>query len=126
MPRATEEKKLMKFIKQAMTALLSISLASVGSVSLAQDQDFTQVEIQTVPVTENIYMLTGEGGNIGVSVGDDGVLLIDDQFAPLTTKIEDAVSQISDRSIKFLLNTHWQEIILRLFLGMVLCLTAPS
>lgn len=96
----------MKFVR-AMTALLSINLASIASISLAQDQDFSQVEIQTVPVAENIYMLIGEGGNIGVSAGDDGVLLIDDQFAPLTTKIEDAVSQISDRSIRFLLNTHW-------------------
>ncbi len=97
----------MKFIKQAITALFTISLTSISSTSLAQDQDFSQVEIQTIPVTENIYMLLGEGGNIGVSVGDDGVLLIDDQFAPLTTKIEDAVSQISDRPIQFLLNTHW-------------------
>ncbi len=97
----------MKFVKQVMTAILTLSITSVGSVSLAQDQDFSQVEIQTIPVTENIYMLLGEGGNIGVSVGDDGVLLIDDQYAPLTTKIQDAVSQISDRSIRFLLNTHW-------------------
>ena len=97
----------MKFVKQAMIALLTLSITSVGSVSLAQDQDFSQVEIQTIPVTENIYMLTGEGGNIGVAVGDDGVLLIDDQFAPLTDKIQDAVSQISDQSIRFLLNTHW-------------------
>ena len=97
----------MKFVQQAMTALLSISLTSISSTSIAQEQDFSQVEIQTIPVTENIYMLMGEGGNIGVSVGDDGVLLIDDQFAPLTTKIEAAVSQISDRPIRFLLNTHW-------------------
>ena len=97
----------MKFVKQAMIALLTLSITSVGSVSLAQDQDFSQVEIQTIPVSGNIYMLTGEGGNIGVAVGDDGVLLIDDQFAPLTSKIEDAVSQLSDRPIKFLLNTHW-------------------
>ncbi len=97
----------MKFVTQAMIALLTLSITSVGRVSLAQDQDFSQVEIQTVPVTENIYMLLGEGGNIGVAVGDDGVLLIDDQFAPLTDKIQDAVSQISDRPIKFLLNTHW-------------------
>ncbi|NEP13857.1 MAG: MBL fold metallo-hydrolase [Symploca sp. SIO2C1] len=52
-------------------------------------------------------MLTGEGGNIGVSAGEDGVFLIDDQFAPLTEKIRTAVSAISNQPIRFLLNTHW-------------------
>jgi glyoxylase-like metal-dependent hydrolase (beta-lactamase superfamily II) len=52
-------------------------------------------------------MLVGRGGNIGVSVGEDAVFLVDDQFAPLTRKITDAVKAISDKPIKFLLNTHW-------------------
>ena len=97
----------MRFVKQTMTALLGISIASLGSVSFAQEPDFSKVEIETIPVTENVYMLMGEGGNIGVLAGDDGVLLIDDQYAPLTEKIEAAVAEISDRPISFLLNTHW-------------------
>ncbi len=64
----------MKFKRQAIAALFGMSLASIGSVSLAQDVDFERVEIETIPVTENIYMLTGEGGNIGVATGEDGVL----------------------------------------------------
>jgi glyoxylase-like metal-dependent hydrolase (beta-lactamase superfamily II) len=52
-------------------------------------------------------MLVGNGGNIGVSTGDDVVFLVDDQFAPLTRKIIDAVKGVSDKPIKFLLNTHW-------------------
>jgi glyoxylase-like metal-dependent hydrolase (beta-lactamase superfamily II) len=52
-------------------------------------------------------MLEGEGGNIGVSFGDDGVFLIDDQYAPLTPKIIAAIKSISDKPIRFLLNTHW-------------------
>ena len=97
----------MKFIRQAITVSLSMSFASLGSVSLAQEPDFSQVEIETIPVAENLYMLTGEGGNIGVVTGDDGVLLIDDQYAPLTDKIKAAVSKINEGDIRFLLNTHW-------------------
>lgn len=95
----------MGFVKQVTAALLGLGLFSAAS--LAQEQDFEQVEIQTVPVTDNIYMLLGEGGNIGVSAGDDGVFLIDDQFAPLTAKIQAAIAELSDRPIRFLLNTHW-------------------
>ena len=95
----------MKFIGRA--AIAAIGLLSFSYASVAQDVDFDEVEIETIPVAEDIYMLTGEGGNIGVSVGDDGVLLIDDQFAPLTDKIEAAVDEISDGEIQFLLNTHW-------------------
>ena len=95
----------MKFIKKAAIGLIGI--IGIANASTAQDVDFDQVEIKTIPVAEDIYMLTGEGGNIGVSVGEDGVLLIDDQFAPLTEKIKTAVSEISDGEIQFLLNTHW-------------------
>jgi cyclase len=70
-------------------------------------QDLENVEIETVPVAEGIYMLVGEGGNIGVSVGKDGAFLIDDQFAPLTEKIQAAVSALGDTPIRFILNTHW-------------------
>ena len=69
--------------------------------------DFSTVEIKTEKVAEGIYMLTGRGGNIGVSAGDDGVFVIDDQFAPLTDKIKAAVAAISDKPIRFLLNTHY-------------------
>jgi len=70
-------------------------------------QDFSAVQIETVPVADGIYMLTGRGGNIGVSVGADGVLLIDDQYAPMHEKIVTAIAAITDRPVKMLLNTHW-------------------
>jgi glyoxylase-like metal-dependent hydrolase (beta-lactamase superfamily II) len=73
----------------------------------APTQSFDQVEIKTIPVAEGISMLVGAGGNIGVSAGEDGVLLIDDQYAPLTEKIEAAVAAVSDQPIRFVLNTHW-------------------
>src|SRR5204863_8074887 len=57
--------------------------------------------------TDNVCILEGENGNIGESVGDDGVLLVDDQYAPLTEKILAAIKAISDKPIRFLINTHW-------------------
>ncbi|MCG8635874.1 MAG: MBL fold metallo-hydrolase, partial [Desulfobacterales bacterium] len=75
-------------------------------LSFAQ-QDLSNVQIKTIKVTPRIYMLEGAGGNIGVSTGDNGVFLIDDQYAPLTDKILGAVSKLSDKPVKFLINTHW-------------------
>jgi len=70
-------------------------------------QDYSQVEITTLKLTDNLHMLTGAGGNIGVISGEDGVFLVDDQFAPLTDKIRAAVAAISKESVRFVFNTHW-------------------
>jgi cyclase len=72
-----------------------------------QQQDFSQVEVKSTPVAGNIYMLQGAGGNIGVSAGPDGVLIVDDEFAPLAEKIEAALKQINPGKLKFILNTHF-------------------
>jgi glyoxylase-like metal-dependent hydrolase (beta-lactamase superfamily II) len=81
--------------------------AATMMVSGAAAQDFSKVEIKTTELAKGIYMLTGAGGNMGVSVGDDGVFLIDDQFAPLTAKIKAAIAKLSDKPVKFVINTHW-------------------
>lgn len=70
-------------------------------------QDFDSVEIRTERVAEGVYMLIGQGGNIGVSVGDDGVFVIDDQFAPLTPRILAAIRAITPEAVRFVFNTHW-------------------
>jgi len=70
-------------------------------------QDFSKVEIQAQPLGGTVYMLTGAGGNIGLSVGDEAVFMVDDQFAPLTPKIQEAIAKISPKPVRFLLNTHW-------------------
>ena len=75
----------------------------------AQQRNFERVEIETIQVSDGIYMLMGEGGNIGVSAGEDTVFLIDDQYAPLTEKIKRAVAAISPKPIQFVLNTHWHR-----------------
>ena len=73
----------------------------------AQGQtDYSKVEIKTTKVGGNFYTLEGSGGMIGVLAGPDGVLMVDSQFAPLTDKIVAAVKLISDRPIRFLVNTH--------------------
>ena len=95
---------MFKSIYKLSTALSAIVI-TLSTTAYAQDLE--NVEITTIPVNENIYMLQGEGGNIGVSIGDDGVFLIDDQFAPLTEKIKEAIAEISDEQIRFLINTHW-------------------
>lgn len=68
--------------------------------------DFSKVEIRTTRLSNNLYLLEGQGGTISVLTGPDGVLMVDSQFAPLTDKIIAAVKHISDQPIRFLINTH--------------------
>ena len=75
--------------------------------ALAQQQDFSKVEVKVVPVSGNIYMLQGSGGNIGVSAGSDGLLIVDDEYAPLAEKIRAALKGINPGKLKFVLNTHF-------------------
>jgi glyoxylase-like metal-dependent hydrolase (beta-lactamase superfamily II) len=85
--------------------LLAFVLISFSTFSAAQD--FSKVEIQTIEVADGIYMLVGAGGNIGVSAGKDGILMVDTQFAELTEKIKSAIAEISKGQIRFVLNTNW-------------------
>src|SRR5687767_935807 len=85
--------------------LLFMALVSFAAPVLAQ-RDFSSVEIKVIPVAKNIYMLEGSGGNIGVSIGPDGNLMVDDQFAPLAEKIDAALQKLNPGKLKFLLNTH--------------------
>ena len=86
-----------------MTAVLTVST----TFQLLAQQDFSKVEIKSIEVTKGIYMLTGSGGNMGLCVGEDATFLIDDQYAPLTEKIEGAVREHTNEPIGFVLNTHW-------------------
>ncbi len=85
-----------------------IAVASVCSgLAMGQDQDFSKVEIKVTKVAGSVYMLEGTGGNIGVCVGDDGIVIVDDQFAPLADKIRAALKGISDKPLKYIINTHY-------------------
>ncbi len=66
-----------------------------------------QVKIEAEKVTDQFYVLKGRGGNIGLFVGEDAVFMIDDQFAPLTPKILEAIKKITPKKVDYLVNTHW-------------------
>ncbi len=91
--------------KRLMLSLIVFFVVAFMPILSAQDLD--EVEIKATQVRGNIYMLEGSGGNIGVSIGDDGILMIDDQFAPLAQKIEKTLSELDGGQLRFLLNTHW-------------------
>jgi cyclase len=84
-------------------AVIAIALAFSG---LSQAQDMDDVEIIVHPVSGNVSYIQGSGGNIGLFVGEDGVFLIDDQYAPLTERIVAAIREVSNEPIRFLVNTH--------------------
>jgi cyclase len=86
---------------------LAAALALVPALALAQPQDFSKVQVKTAPVAGNVHMLTGEGGNIAVSVGPDGVLMVDDQFNALAPKIKAAIGKLGKGKLQYVLNTHW-------------------
>lgn len=77
------------------------------AVSVQAQTDWSKIEVKAQKVSGNVYMLEGAGGNIGVSVGDDGILIVDDQYAPLADKIKAALKGIADKKLRFILNTHW-------------------
>jgi cyclase len=91
-------------MRLALTALLA-ALTLVAAP--ARSQDFSKIEVKTVKLTDTVYMLQGAGGNIGVSVGDDAVFLVDDDYAPMTPKVKAAIAAITKKPISFVLNTHW-------------------
>ena len=82
-------------------------MAGAMVLPAANAQDWNAVQIRSEPVQGNIHVLFGAGGNIGVSVGEDGVFIVDDQFAPLTEKIKAAIAELSDKPIRFAINTHF-------------------
>lgn len=84
--------------------LVTLCLAALPLV--AQD-NFDKVQIKVHPVAGSVYMLEGAGGNIGVSIGEDGIVIVDDQFAPLAPKIKAALKGISDKPVRFVINTHY-------------------
>ena len=97
----------MRALRTGFPLLVVSILAAAASPILAQDRDFASVEIASKPIRGGIYLLTGRGGNMAVSAGEDGVFLVDDQYAPLTEKITAAIRQIQDEPVRFVVNTHW-------------------
>ena len=92
---------LMTTVRSAVVAIL------FAAAPLAAQTPLDTVQIRTTPLAAGVYMLTGPGGNIGLAVGDDAVFVVDDQFAPLTPKILAAIAAVTNKPVKFVVNTHW-------------------
>jgi cyclase len=90
-----------------LAALASGAVLFAGAANAQQNVDFSKVEIKTTDLGNKTYMLQGQGGNITVAVGTDGIIMVDSEFAPLHDKIKAAIEKISPLPIKYLINTHY-------------------
>ena len=92
-----------------VVSLAGAALACEQAAVAQHEPDWSKVQIKTTKVSGNIYMLEGQGGNIAASVGEDGIVIVDDQFAPLAEKIQAALKElkITDKPVRFVINTHY-------------------
>ncbi len=97
------------FRRLSMAPVLAAATMLLSRAASAQQQDFSKVQIKATKISGNIYMLEGAGGNIAASVGEDGIVIVDDQFAPLADKIQAALKElkITDKPVRFVINTHY-------------------
>lgn len=89
------------------TRILAVAALAVATTQAAAQAQAPDTTVRTEKVTEGVYVLFGNGGNIGASVGPDGVFIIDDQYAPMTPAIGAALAALSPQPVRFVLNTHW-------------------
>src|ERR1700730_16794642 len=89
------------------TWVLAVAVVLAAFSAAAQDEDLSKVEMKVTKVSGNVYMLQGAGGNIAASVGQDGIVIVDDEFAPLADRIREALKGITDKPVRFVINTHW-------------------
>ena len=91
-------------------SILFACLLFACTLAASQDEDYSKVQVKVTKVAGNVYMLQGaDAGNIGASVGDDGIVLVDDQYAPLAEKIRAALKGITDKPVRFIINTHYHD-----------------
>jgi cyclase len=106
MPIQTSSTSRKTRVLSLAAALVVGAALAVGSAVAQQNQNFDNVTIDTVKVRDNVYMLVGAGGNTTIFTGSEGILVVDTQFAPLSTKILNAIRAISDAPIRYIVNTH--------------------
>src|ERR1700741_2376302 len=96
-------------IFQALAGAVFLAFSSCAISAQGKEPDWSKVQIKVTKVSGNIYMLEGQGGNIAASVGEDGIVIIDDEFAPLADKIQAALKNlgITDKPVRFVINTHY-------------------
>jgi cyclase len=94
-------------MKRLATTILAAAAIAFAGGAHAQRQDFSKVQITTADLGNHAYMLAGQGGNMTVVVGGDGIILVDTEFAPLHDKIRAAIAAISPLPVKYIVNTHY-------------------
>ncbi len=94
-------------MKHVNIKALALALIAPLAAPAAAQSEFDKVEIRAEQIAPGVAVLFGAGGNIGVSHGEDATVIIDDQFAPLSVKIEKAVADLGANPVKYVLNTHW-------------------
>ena len=96
-------------ICRVLACLLLAALCCCRAAAQEKTPDWSTVQIKVTKVSGNIYMLEGQGGNIAASVGEDGIVIVDDEFAPLAEKIQAALKNlgITDKPVRFVINTHY-------------------
>jgi cyclase len=102
----TKRENTMTLSRKSAAMITLLGLMWLLTPASHAQQDFSNVEIVAHHVAGSVYYLQGAGGNIGLSIGEDGVVMIDDQYAPLTDKILAAIRQLNDGEIRFVINTH--------------------
>jgi glyoxylase-like metal-dependent hydrolase (beta-lactamase superfamily II) len=90
-----------------MKTFATLALSACLAAAAHAQQDLSQVEIRSEALADGVHMLTGAGGNLALSIGEDAAFLVDDQFAPLAPRIKAAIARIAARPVRFVLNTHW-------------------
>ncbi len=96
---------------RSLSIALAAALMAAGGALLSTTpvvaQDFSQVQIKTTPLRDGTFLLTGAGGNMVASTGPDGTFLVDDQYAPLSARISEALGKLGRLPVRFIINTHW-------------------
>lgn len=94
-------------MRRSLVTSLLVAASVAAALPLSAQVNYDTVRVRTMPLGSGVHVLFGVGGNIGVSIGKDAVFVVDDQFAPLTPKILAAIRALTDKPVKFVLNTHW-------------------
>lgn len=95
------------FLRRVKRGALLFTAALASGIVTSQQTDFSKVEVRAEQVAPSLYVLFGAGGNIGVLIGDDGTVIIDDQFSQMAPKIGAAIALLTDKPVRFVINTHW-------------------
>src|ERR1700675_2310572 len=94
-------------IRTSLAALAAATVLLSGAAFAQQPVDWDKIQIKTTDLGNKTYRLEGQGGNITLAVGTDGIIMVDGQFAPLSAKIKAAIAAISPLPVKYLINTHF-------------------